>query len=154
MSMLEQLKRFFGGQTSTREMLREHGAIELATAALLIELAHADFAVAGSELVAVRQLLEQHFGITGAALQALMTEAARRLDHAVSLHELTYQLDRELLHEDKLAVIEMLWRVSNADGHIDTEEEQLIARIAGLLHVSDRDRMRLKLKVLVNIGQP
>jgi uncharacterized tellurite resistance protein B-like protein len=148
--MLDQLKRFFGGQTSAKEMLREHGAIELATAALLIELAHADFSVAGSELVAVRQLLERHFGITGAALQALMVAAARRLDRAVSLHEFTYQLDHELPHEDKLAVIEMLWRVSNADGHIDTEEEQLIARIAGLLHVSDRDRMRLKLKVVVS----
>src|SRR5262245_7766788 len=113
--MFEQLKRFFGGQTSTKEMLRQHGAIELATAALLIELAHADFAVAGSELMAVRQLLEQHFGLTGEALQALMTEAARRLDRAVSLHEFTYQLDRELAHDDKLAVIEMLWRVSNAD---------------------------------------
>jgi uncharacterized tellurite resistance protein B-like protein len=148
--MLEQLKRIFGGESSTRDMLRQREAIELATAALLIELAHADLAVAGSELVAVRQLLQQHFGITGEALQALMAEAARRLDHAASLHEFTYQLDRELSQEDKLAVIEMLWRVSNADGHIDTEEEQLIARIAGLLHVSDRDRMRLKLKVVVN----
>jgi uncharacterized tellurite resistance protein B-like protein len=151
--MLEQLKRFFGGHTSTKEMLRQHGAIELATAALLIELAHADFAVTGSELMAVRQLLEQHFGLAGEALQALMNEAARRLDRAMSLHEFTYQLDHELQHDDKLAVIEMLWRVSNADGHIDTEEELLIARIAGLLHVSDRDRMRLKLKVVVNPTQ-
>ena len=78
-----------------------------------------------------------------------MNDAARRVG-AVSLHEFTYQLDRELPPADKLAIIEMLWRVSNADGHIDTSEEQLIARIAGLLHVSDRDRMRLKLKVVVN----
>ena len=43
----------------------------------------------------------------------------------------------------------MLWRVSHADGRIDKHEEQLIQRIAGLLHISDRDRVRLKLKVVV-----
>ncbi len=152
MAMIDQLKRIFGGESSTRDVLRQGESIELATAALLIELAHADFSVAGSELVAVRQLLQQHFGVSGETLQVLMNDAARQLDRAASVQEFTYQLDRELPHEDKLAVVEMLWRVSNADGHIDIEEEQLIARIAGLLHVSDRDRMRLKLKVVVDGG--
>ena len=147
--MIEQLKRMFGGETPAKEVLKQGTPIELATAALLIELAHADASVAGCELVAVRYLLQQHFGVSGETLQTLMTDAAGRLG-AGSLHEFTYQLDRELPHADKLAVVEMLWRVSNADGHIDTTEEQLIARIAGLLHVSDRDRVRLKLKVVVN----
>jgi uncharacterized tellurite resistance protein B-like protein len=150
--MIEQLKRFFGGEAPAKEMLKQGTAVELATAALLIELAHADSSVAACELVAVRHLLQQHFGISDDTLQVLMNDAARRLDSAASLHEFTYQLDRELTHADKLAVVEMLWRVSNADGHIHTTEEQLIARIAGLLHVSDRDRMRLKLKVVVNRG--
>jgi uncharacterized tellurite resistance protein B-like protein len=44
----------------------------------------------------------------------------------------------------------MLWRVSHADGRIDKHEEQLIQRIAGLLHISDRDRVRLKLKVVAD----
>jgi len=39
--------------------------------------------------------------------------------------------------------------VSNADGRIDKHEEQLVQRIAGLLHISDKDRMRLKLKTIV-----
>jgi len=150
--MIEQLKRIFGGETPAKEMLTQGAAVELATAALLIELAHADSSVEACELVAVRQLLHQHFGVSGETLETLMTDAARRLDGMVSMHEFTYQLDRELPHADKLAVVEMLWRVSNADGHIDTTEEQLIARIAGLLHVSDRDRMRLKLKVVVSDG--
>jgi uncharacterized tellurite resistance protein B-like protein len=151
-AMIEQLKRIFGGETSTNDMLKQGAAIELATAALLIELAHADASVEACELQVVHQLLQHHFGVSGDSLRTLMADAASRLDDAASLHELTYQLDRELSHTDKLAVIEMLWRVSNADGHIDTSEEQLIARIAGLLHINDRDRMRLKLKVVVSGG--
>ncbi len=147
--MIEQLKRIFRGETSTKDMLNQSAAVELATAALLIELAHADSSVEACELQVVRQLLQQHFGVSGDTLQNLMVDAASRLDGTASLHEFTYRLDRELSHANKLAVIEMLWRVSNADGHIDTSEEQLIARIAGLLHISDRDRTRLKLKVVV-----
>ncbi len=79
-----------------------------------------------------------------------MVNAARRVDKAVSLHEFTHRLNRELPEEDKLAIVEMLWRVSHADGRIDKHEEQLIQRIAGLLHISDRDRVRLKLKVVVD----
>ena len=150
--MIEQLKRLFGGLASTKDVLKQGTPIELATAALLIELAHADLTVEACELDTVRLLLQQHFGVSGDTLHSLMTDATHRRAGATSLHEFTYQLDRELQHADKLAVIEMLWRVSNADGHIDPSEEQLIARIAGLLHVSDRDRTRLKLKVVVNAG--
>jgi uncharacterized tellurite resistance protein B-like protein len=83
------------------------------------------------------------------ASDKLLADAARRADRAVSLHEFTHRLNRELPESDKLAIIEMLWRVSHADGRIDKHEEQLVQRIAGLLHVTDRDRMRLKLKTVV-----
>ena len=86
-------------------------------------------------------------------LDALLAEASRRADDAVSLHEFTHRLNRELPQSEKLGIVEMLWRVSHADGHIDKHEEQLIQRIAGLLHISDRDRVRLKLKVVVGAGE-
>ena len=85
-----------------------------------------------------------------AALDALLADAGRRADDAVSLHEFTHRLNQELPQSEKLAIVEMLWRVSYADGRIDKHEEQLIQRIAGLLHISDRDRVRLKLKVVVD----
>jgi uncharacterized tellurite resistance protein B-like protein len=37
-------------------------------------------------------------------------------------------------------LMETLWRVVLADGHVDPHEDQLLRRIAGLIYVTDRDR--------------
>ncbi|MBM0107611.1 TerB family tellurite resistance protein [Steroidobacter sp. S1-65] len=148
--LLAQLKKIFGEEPLPRGVLEDREPFELATAALLLELARSDFSEHETEVEAVRHLLQKRFELTDDALDVLMANAARRADKAVSLHELTHRLNRELPEEDKLAIVEMLWQVSHADGRIDPHEEHLIRRIAGLLHISDRDRVRLKLKVVVD----
>ena len=148
--LLGQLKKIFGEQPVPRGVLEDREPFELATAALLVELARSDFSESAAEIEAIRQLLQKRFNLTSEALDLLMVNAVQRADKAVSLHEFTHRLNRELPEAEKLAIVEMLWRVSHADGRIDKHEEQLIQRIAGLLHVSDRDRMRLKLKVVVD----
>jgi uncharacterized tellurite resistance protein B-like protein len=147
--LLEQLKRIFGTETETIGALTSREPVELATAALLIEMSRSDFSESTTEQEAVRHLLQRRFKLDDAALDRLIAEATHRADSAVSLHEFTHRLNRELPESDKHAILEMLWRVSNADGHIDKHEEYLILRVAGLLHISDRDRVRLKLKVVV-----
>lgn len=148
--LLAQLMKIFGEQPLPRGVLEDREPFELATASLLLELARSDFSESEEEVQAIRHLLQRRFNLSEAALDTLMVNAARRVDKAVSLHEFTHRLNRELPEEDKLAIVEMLWRVSHADGRIDKHEEQLIQRIAGLLHISDRDRVRLKLKVVVD----
>lgn len=148
--ILAQLKKIFGDDPLPRGVLEDREPFELATAALLLELARADFSQSDQEVEAIRHLLQKRFELSDAALDELMVNASRRADTAVSLHEFTHRLNRELPEADKLAIVEMLWHVSHADGHIDKHEEQLIRRIAGLLHISDRDRVRLKLKVVID----
>jgi uncharacterized tellurite resistance protein B-like protein len=148
--LLAQLKKIFGEEPLPRGVLEDREPFELATAALLMELARSDFSTSDQEVRAIRDLLQKRFELTDEALDTLMVNAARRVDKAVSLHEFTHRLNRELPEADKLAIVEMLWRVSHADGRIDKHEEQLVQRIAGLLHISDRDRVRLKLKVVVD----
>jgi uncharacterized tellurite resistance protein B-like protein len=147
--VLEHLKRIFGGEPAVAGLLHIREPLDLAIAALLVELARADFSESTHELEAVRHLLAKRFGLSDQAVEDLMTRAAERADRAVSLHEFTHRLNSELPEEDKFAIVEMLWHVSHADGHIDKHEEHLIRRVAGLLHVSDRDRIRLKLKTIV-----
>jgi hypothetical protein len=48
-------------------------------------------------------------------------------------------INNRLPPEQRVAVIEMLWQVVYADGSVDDYESNLVRRVAGLLHVSDRD---------------
>ncbi len=145
--MITQLKKIFGREPQVARLLETQEPVELATAALLVELSRADFAESAAEVDAIRRLLAERFHLQDAAVEQLLLDAAQRADRAVSLHELTHRLNRELPEAEKLAIVEMLWRVTHADGRIDKHEAHLIQRIAGLLHISDRDRVRMKLKV-------
>jgi uncharacterized tellurite resistance protein B-like protein len=149
--MLDQLKKLFGNTpVAATGVLEQREPLELATAALLLELSRADFSESVEEKEAISHLLQKRFRTSIQVTDKLMADAARRADRAVSLHEFTHRLNRELPEADKLAIVEMLWQVANADGRIDKHEEQLVQRVAGLLHISDRDRMRLKLKTIVS----
>jgi uncharacterized tellurite resistance protein B-like protein len=151
--MFAQLKKIFGQELVRDGLLEQREPIETLTAALLIELSRSDFSESDVEARAIRQMLRDRFRLDEAALEALMTNAKKRADKATSLHEFTHRLNQELPEAEKLAIVEMLWKVSHADGRIDKHEEHLIQRIAGLLHISDRDRVRLKLKVVVDGSQ-
>ena len=129
--MLDQLKRIFGSEPASSAVLQRREPLDLATAALLIELARADFSESAAELEAIRHLLGKRFGLSRQSVDELMIEAMHRADRAVSLHEFTHRLNAELPEADKLAIIEMLWQVSHADGRIDKHEEHLVRRMAG-----------------------
>ncbi len=147
--MLAQLKRIFGSEPAPAGLLQIREPLDLAIASLLVELARADFSESPAEVEAIRHVLGRRFGASEEIVNELVSRAMQRADRAVSLHEFTHRLNTELPHEDKLAIIEMLWEVSHADGRIDKHEEHLVQRVAGLLHISDRDRIRLKLKTIV-----
>ncbi|MSO71272.1 MAG: hypothetical protein EXQ88_04575 [Alphaproteobacteria bacterium] len=54
-------------------------------------------------------------------------------------HGFSRALNRDLDHAARVSLIEALWRVVNADGYVHDYEANLMRRIAGLLHVEDRD---------------
>jgi uncharacterized tellurite resistance protein B-like protein len=55
--------------------------------------------------------------------------------------------------EDRIRLIEMLWEVAYADGVLDPEEDMLLRRIAGLVYVSDQDRVAARQRVLKRMGR-
>ena len=54
--------------------------------------------------------------------------------------------------DQRIGLIEMLWEVAYADGVLDPEEDLLIRRIAGLIYVTDRDRVLARQSVLTRLG--
>ena len=120
--------------------------VELALAALLVELARADFSENPEEFAVIRALLMRYLKAPE-RVDELLGQAHHRADRAISLHEFTRQLNREFSDVQKLDVIEMLWRVSLADGRIDAHEGHLVRKVAGLLHVREGDLVRLRIRV-------
>ena len=122
--------------------------LRTALAALLVEMARADFDQTDAEDQEIAKLLAQHFRVSEAEARALLSRAQIELDDAVCLHDFTRTLHQELEPQQKQQIIAMLWQVALADDKLDKYEEYLVRKIADLLYISPSDVIRLKYEVL------
>jgi uncharacterized tellurite resistance protein B-like protein len=139
------ITRNLGGMPEEDEAAREQ-ARNLAVAALLVEVLRADYDVAVDERRQVVESIRGTLGLDDAQCEDLLAEAEQRVDRAHDLHQFTAEINRELSHEEKLRLVEQLWRVAAADSAVHKYEEHVIRRICGLLHVSHREFIAAKLR--------
>jgi uncharacterized tellurite resistance protein B-like protein len=139
------ITRNLGGTPEEDEAAREQ-ARNLAVAALLVEVLRADYDVAEDERRQVVESIRGILGLDDAQCEQLLVEAEQRVDQAHDLHQFTAEINRELAHDEKLRLVEQLWRVASADTVVHKYEEHIIRRICGLLHVSHREFIAAKLR--------
>lgn len=124
----------------------------LATAALLVEAALMDERFAESERQQIAALLQTRFGLGEAEADALIDKAMEQVQGANQLFGFTRTVNEHFEHEDRVALMEMLWQVAYADGELDHYEANLMRRIAGLIHVSDRESGAARKRALTSLG--
>lgn len=122
--------------------------LELAAAALLLEVARADHDAHPAEEQAVIEAIRAAYPLSEEEVASLLAAAGDQVEDAVSLHEFTRVLNDRLDETQKQILLEDLWRVARADGHLDKYEEYMIRKIADLLYVSHRDFIRAKHRVM------
>ena len=142
--MLRRLHQLLRERLRAEAPVQREAGLQLATAALLVETARADFDADDDEHALIAKLVSTHFGLDDATATDLLARAGERADDAVSLYEFTRELNDQLSEAEKLRVLEMMWRVAHADGRIDKHEEHLLRRIADLLHLPHADFVRLR----------
>jgi uncharacterized tellurite resistance protein B-like protein len=145
--MIKNIKSFFEDLLSTEENLHQKKhTVELASAALMIEISLADDHIHDEERRVIKGLLEKCFKLPQDEIDELINLAEEEIDHAVSLHEFTKLLNESLSRSDKVEIIENLWHVAYADSVIDKYEEYYIRKVADLLYISHSDYIKSKLK--------
>jgi len=119
----------------------------IAIASLLCAVAYADHDTSSAEQQAIKTNLTKLLCIEAHEVSTLMQIAQQEMLASNSIFDFTSLLST-LTPEQRIEVIEMMWRVAYADGHLDDIEEAIIRRVAGLLYVSHSEFIRTKLKVL------
>jgi len=119
--------------------------IRMAAAVLFVEVMHADHQVDKRERQFVKHALLESFSLSKQDAEELLQQAEDRVKDVTSLHEFTSLLHSRLSNEEKVMLIEQIWRIILADGYVDKYEEHLVRRIAELLYVTHRDYIRAKL---------
>ena len=126
--------------------------LRLATVALLVEMARADFEDDPKEQKAILDILRVHYSVSSEEAKSLFESAEARVDESVSLHEFTNKLHKQLNANDKNKIVRMMWEVALSDGEIDKHEDHLVRKVADLLYVNHSDLVRLKHLVMKGLS--
>ena len=136
--MLQRLVSLLSGEAEAPAEDVE-GAHRTAIAALLVEAARADGVYDADERAMIGQILSERFALSEADAAALRAEGEEAQAEAVDLVRFTRAIKDAVPIEERIEVIEAVWRVVYADGERDHHEGNLIRRLAGLLYVPDRE---------------
>ncbi|TYP61785.1 TerB family tellurite resistance protein [Stutzerimonas stutzeri] len=143
--MLKSLKSLF--DRSEDDQPTAH-SVEVAAAALLIEVGRADYESDAEEQKAIIEAIRLGSGVEDGELASLVASAQETAERSTSLYEFTTLINAQYSMDEKFVLIKALWRVAAADGDIHRYEDHLIRRIADLLYVAHTDFIRAKLEVL------
>ena len=149
--MLGKLKELFqqGSNPLTGTSSNE---MQLATAALLIEAAQLDGEYSVEEQGKISSLLQKHFKLDETTAGTLIKQAEDKSDNSIQIFGFTRVISDHCTNEERIEIIELLWAVVYADGELHPYEGNLMRRIAGLLHVSDRDSGDARKRALRSLG--
>lgn len=154
--MLDAIKSFFEELTTGRKPQDrfEENDYRLAAAALMIHVMGIDGAVTDRERAMLLEVVRYRFNLDEAEARRLVEDAAEMEGEAVDLYRFTSMLNRALDDEGRRHIVEMLWEMTYADGQVNEFEDNVIWRIADLLHVPSRDRIALRQQIAGAAGEP
>jgi uncharacterized tellurite resistance protein B-like protein len=145
--MFDQLMRLF--QAPAPQLKPD---LRLSVAVLLVEAARQDDRFEPAERAVIENLLMRKFALTLEECVALLAAGEAHAGEMVQLHGHTSTIFEAMTPDERIGLVEMLWEVAYADGVLDPEEDLLIRRIAGLIAVSDRDRVLARQRVVARLG--
>lgn len=147
-AMLRAIQEFFdsriGAATTAPESTER--ALQLATAALLVEVSRADHEIKPEERRVISDAVRRTFDLSEHDTDVIITLAEEEAQTATSTHQFTQLIDKHFALEHKIHIVELLWRVAFADADKDRHEEHLIRRISDLLHVPHREYIDAKIR--------
>ena len=154
--MLESLRQFIADVVSPAaretQTFDETGE-RLAATALMIHVISLDGKPTEAERAKLHSLLETRFALDPGTVEKLIAAARVAEGEAVDLYQFTSVLMRAVDEEGRLRIIEMMWELVYADGHVSEFEENVLWRAADLLGVSSRDRIQLKRSVAREVSE-
>jgi uncharacterized tellurite resistance protein B-like protein len=147
--MLARIREIFIATATVEEQEESHEErVRIATCVLMLETATADSEYSEEESVHMVQTLRKRFKLSQDDAEELMEVARQRRDDSFDLWQFTNQINLNCPIDEKLEIVEELWRVVYADGRLDGHEDYLMHKFRKLLNLTHKQLIDAKMKVL------
>jgi uncharacterized tellurite resistance protein B-like protein len=144
--MLNSIRSFFDRHIATPSPAGDGHSIQLATAALLVETARIDSATTETERDAVLRAVHEKFELPADEAAALIDLAEAEMKQATDYFQFTSLVNQHFTPEQKLRIVELMWRVAFADEELSAHENHLMRKIGDLLHIPHGDYIAAKMR--------
>jgi uncharacterized tellurite resistance protein B-like protein len=129
----------------------EH-TLQLATAVMLIEVMRADTRFDVAERRAVIDALRAKFALADDEVERLIELAEQARRDATDWFEFTSHINAHFDMAAKIRMVETMWRVAYADGHLSEHERHTLWRLSDLLHVPHGAYIHAKMRAKAAAG--
>lgn len=153
--MIVKIRRFFEQYIIVTESISEdelEHQLQLACAALMIEVLYADHSVDQSEIDALRKALQDNFDLKIDEAESLIQLAEEERAQATDYYQFTSLINEFYTQQQKRELVTRLWQMAYADHTVHKLEEHLVRRLADLLHVPHSAFMQSKHKASAKPG--
>jgi uncharacterized tellurite resistance protein B-like protein len=122
--------------------------VRIAACALLVEMAEIDGEFSDEERARIVSIIREEYGLPEDRVDALIAEARSELESSIDLWRFTHRINETYQEEEKVRIIELVWRVVYADGRLEEHEDYLVHKLSKLLDLSHRQLISAKMKAL------
>jgi uncharacterized tellurite resistance protein B-like protein len=126
---------------------------QVATAALLIEIAKADGDFSDEERERIIDLMKKDFELDDELVSDLLDLSEQRVKDSISVYEFASIINESFTRQEKIELLKNLWRIIYVDGKLDSHEDQLIKIIGSTLNLEHKDVIGAKLFVKQEMGK-
>ena len=152
--MIDLIKKVFGKQeeagledTGHADDVETHD-VRIATCALFLEMANIDGEFTDLELKAVVSILRDEYDLTEEHATEITRQAGKELEESLDLWSFTNMINENYSEDEKIHVVELLWKIVFVDGKLDKHEDYLVRKLARLLRLPHKKLIEAKLRVL------
>jgi uncharacterized tellurite resistance protein B-like protein len=121
--------------------------IQIATCIILLEVAKSDDEFSSIEKTTVTALLREQFKLSPDAVAELIEIANQKREESIDLWQFTNLINRNYTKQEKIKIVEAVWKVIYADKKLDKYEDHFVHKIAQLLQLKHHDLIDAKLKM-------
>lgn len=122
--------------------------LQIATCVLLVEAAKTDEEFSAVEEDIITGILQNEFQLSQEAVKDLMDIAHAEREESVDVYEFTRLINEHYSRQEKMKIMEYIWRVIYADARLDKYEDYLAHKLGKLLRLHHHEMIDAKLSVL------
>jgi uncharacterized tellurite resistance protein B-like protein len=145
--MINLFKTFVGKKNGKNSKLQAMVQdVPTALCVLLLEAAHSDGECSEEEKSHIIATLISQYGLQREDIDVFLVKGDKDRKESVDLFQFTRYLNGNLSKQEKIDVLQAVWRIIHIDGQLEKHEDHFAHKLANLLRLSHKELINAKIE--------